>query len=259
VREDAALLKEEFLSSAAHDLRTPLTVVLGQAELLERRLRRDPSTAVDPASVGRIVREARRLRDLVTELLDVQRLEQGRVVMDLVPADVCQIVEAVRDRHAGAGTAIDVSRPDEPLVSPVDRPRLEQVIENLVDNAVKYGSQGRAPEITIEAADHEVQIAVIDHGVGIPESDRDRIFERFYRASNVRSVTDTGLGMGLYICRRVIEAHHGRIWYEPTPGGGSTFRVMIPLSGGASDTPEPDEPETPEWSGALGSQAVADA
>ncbi|HET9416693.1 MAG TPA: ATP-binding protein [Candidatus Limnocylindria bacterium] len=259
VREDAALLKEEFLSSAAHDLRTPLTVVLGQAELLERRLQRNPAATVDPASIGRIVREARRLRDLVTELLDVQRLEQGRVVMELVPADVCQIVEAVRDRHAGAGMTIDVTRPDEPLVSAVDRPRLEQVIENLVDNAVKYASGQRAPEITIESAEGEVRIAVIDHGVGIPEPDRDRIFERFYRASNVRSVTDTGLGMGLYICRRVVEAHHGRIWHEPTPGGGSTFRVAIPLSDAASHTVQRDAPDTPEWNGAVGSEAVADA
>ncbi|MDQ2674570.1 MAG: ATP-binding protein [Chloroflexota bacterium] len=255
VREDAAQLKEEFLSSAAHDLRTPLTVVLGQAELLERRLQRDPASRVDPTSIERIVREARRLRDLVTELLDVQRLEQGRVVMELVPVDVCQIVEAVRDRHAGAGMEINVTRPDEPLVSSVDRPRLEQVIENLVDNAVKYGSRERAPEITIDSAEGEVQIAVIDHGVGIPEQDRDRIFERFYRASNVRSVTDTGLGMGLYICRRVVEAHNGRIWHEPTPGGGSTFRVTIPLSG----TTDPAVATTgPEWNGTVGSKAVAD-
>lgn len=256
-REDAAILKEEFLSAAAHDLRTPLTVVLGQAELLERRLARDPGSSVDPASVGRIVREARRLRDLVSELLDAQRLEQGRVVMELVPTDVCQIVESVRDRHAGAGVEIEVIRPDEPLVGSVDRPRLEQVIENLVDNAVKYGSRKRAPQIEIGATDGSVQIAVIDHGVGIPESDRDRIFERFFRASNVRSVTDTGLGMGLYICRRVVEAHGGRIWHEPTPGGGSTFRVSLPLQG-MEETAHHPSGGVPDWKGSLGSEAVAD-
>jgi signal transduction histidine kinase len=257
VREDAALLKEEFLSAAAHDLRTPLTVVLGQAELLERRLQRDPAGPVDPAGVARIVREARRLRDLVSDLLDAQRLEQGRVVMDLVPADVCQIVESVRDRHAGADVTIDVIRPDEPLVGSVDRPRLEQVIENLVDNAVKYGSRNRAPRIDVAAVDGSVQIAVVDHGVGIPESERDRIFERFFRASNVRSVTDTGLGMGLYICRRIVEAHGGRIWHEPTPGGGSTFRVSLPLQGMDPSKEAIDEDE-PEWNG-LGSEMVADA
>jgi signal transduction histidine kinase len=257
VREDAALLKEEFLSAAAHDLRTPLTVVLGQAELVERRLQRDPASPVDVASVGRIVREARRLRDLISDLLDAQRLEQGRVVMDLVPADVCQIVEIVRDRHAGAGLAIEVTRPDQPLVSLVDRPRLEQLIENLVDNAVKYGSRKRPPQIEVQAVDGSVQIAVLDHGVGIPDSERDRIFERFFRASNVRSVTDTGLGMGLYICRRIVEAHGGRIWYEPTPGGGSTFHVSLPLVGVEPSAEAPAETE-PEWNGTLGSEAAAD-
>ena len=258
VREDAAILKEEFLSAAAHDLRTPLTVVLGQAELLERRLQRNPESPVDPASVGRIVREARRLRDLVSNLLDAQRLELGRVVMELVPADVCQIVEAVRDRHAGAGVAIDVTRPDEPLVSSVDRPRIEQVLENLIDNAVKYGSRTRPPQIVIQAVNGSVEIAVVDHGVGIPEPERDQVFERFFRASNVRSVTDTGLGMGLYICRRIVEAHDGRIWHEPTPGGGSTFRVSLPMQGAVAVTEATDTDEI-EWTGGIASKAVADA
>jgi signal transduction histidine kinase len=180
--------------------------------------------------------------------------------MELVPVDVCQIVEAVRDRHAGAGMAIEVTRPDQPLVSSVDRPRLEQVIENLVENAVKYGSRNRPPQIEISPAEGEVRIAVIDHGVGIPDSDRDRIFERFFRASNVRSATDTGLGMGLYICRRVVEAHHGRIWHEPTPGGGSTFRVTLPLAEARpTRLVEPREPADPDWQPGTGSEAVADA
>ena len=257
-REDAALLKEEFLSAAAHDLRTPLTVVLGQAELLERRLQREPTANVDRTSVGRIVREARRLRDLVGELLDAQRLEQGRVVMDLEPADLCQLVESVRDRHSAAGTSVRVTRPDRPLVGAVDRPRLEQVLENLVENAMKYGSHGGVPEIEIDADDGAAQITVVDHGVGIPEADRARIFERFFRASNVESVTDTGLGLGLYICRRIVNAHGGRIWHEPTPGGGSTFHISLPLQDAGGP---PDEAATaePGWSSSVGSEAAADA
>ena len=256
-REDAARLKEEFLSAAAHDLRTPLTVVLGQAELLERRLQRDPAGQVDPAGIERIVREARRLRDLINQLLDAQRLEQGRVVMDLEPTDLCRIVEGVLDRHAAEGASLQLTRPDRPIVGSVDRPRLEQVIENLVENAVKYGSHSGAPEIEIEEVDGAARISVIDHGVGIPQADRGRIFERFFRASNVRSVTDTGLGLGLYICRRIVNAHGGRIWHEPTPGGGSTFRVSLPLE----QRPEPvaeTTPAEPAWSPSLGSEAAAD-
>jgi signal transduction histidine kinase len=256
-REDAARLKEEFLSSAAHDLRTPLTVVLGQSELLERRLQRDPTAPVDPASVARIVREARRLRDLVSELLDAQRLEQGRVVMDLEPADLRQIVEAVRERHAEQGAMVRVTGSDHPLVSSVDRPRVEQVVENLVENARKYGPAADAPEIAIGSSDGAARIAVIDHGVGIPEAERERIFERFFRASNVQNVTDTGLGLGLYICRRIVEAHGGRIWHEPTPGGGSTFVVSLPLDHGSPAEASGRTERT--WSPPIATEAVADA
>jgi len=256
-REDAARLKEEFLSSAAHDLRTPLTVVLGQSELLERRIQRDPTAPVDPASVARIVREARRLRDLVSELLDAQRLEQGRVVMDLEPTDLRQIVEAVRERHAEEGATVRVTGPEQPLIGSVDRPRIEQVIENLVENARKYAPDAEAPEIVIETAEGTARIAVVDHGVGIPEAERERIFERFFRASNVQNVTDTGLGLGLYICRRIVEAHGGSIRHEPTPGGGSTFVVNLPLDDGKP--PEASGATERTWSAPVATEAVADA
>lgn len=229
-REEAARMKEEFLSAAAHDLRTPLTVVLGQAELLERRLARDPSAVVDAASIGRIAREARRLRDLVSELLDAQRLEQGRAVMDLVPADLNVIADAVRERHLPAGAVSSSTDHDAPIVALVDRPRIEQVIENLVDNAAKYGAPGQAPVLDLRVEDGQARFTVTDHGIGVPEAERERIFERFYRASNAQSITDTGLGLGLAICRHVIEEHGGRIWHEPTPGGGSTFVVTLPLA-----------------------------
>jgi signal transduction histidine kinase len=228
-REDATRLKEEFLSAAAHDLRTPLTVVLGQAELMERRSIRSPERPIDPAGLARIVREARRLRDLVAELLDAQRLEDGRAVLDRSPADVREVVSAIRDRHAGSGVQIGVRLPAEPLVSAIDRPRIEQVLDNLLENALKYGPAGGAPEVAVAQADGHARISVIDRGVGIPEAERERIFERFYRASNAHDVTDTGLGLGLYICRRIVDEHGGRIRHEETPGGGSTFVIDLPL------------------------------
>ncbi len=251
-REDAAHLKEEFLSAAAHDLRTPLTVVLGQAELLERRLARNPEARVDPASVARIVREARRLRDLVSELLDAQRLEQGRAIGELVPADLFGIVDGVRDRHAGSGVPVEVEDSDDPVIVAIDRPRFEQVLENLLENAIKYGTPGgRPPLVRIERRADEAIVSVVDHGMGIPEHERARIFERFFRASNAQSVTDTGLGLGLYICRRVVVEHGGRIWHEPTPDGGSTFLIALPL---AAKPPavEPDPaPVDAGWSARL--------
>ncbi|MGI8828926.1 MAG: ATP-binding protein [Candidatus Limnocylindria bacterium] len=254
-REEAAQLKEEFLSAAAHDLRTPLTVVLGQAELLERRLARNPATPVDPAGVERLVREARRLRDLVSELLDAQRLAQGHVIMDRTPDDLCAMVELVLSRHAERGVTIPLARPDEPLIGLLDRPRMEQVLENLIENAMKYGEQ--PPRIEVSAEGEEARIAVIDTGVGIPTDERGRIFERFFRASNVQSVTDTGLGLGLHICRRIVEEHGGRIWHEPTPGGGSTFVVTLKLE--PSMNPAPDSGPMPAWPSTSGTEALADA
>ncbi|HSJ00105.1 MAG TPA: ATP-binding protein [Patescibacteria group bacterium] len=258
-REDATRLKEEFLSAAAHDLRTPLTVVLGQAELMERRAIRNPGRPVDEAGLARIVREARRLRDLVAELLDAQRLEDGRAVLDRSPADVSQVVETVRERHAGNGVEIEVSRPSEPLVSSIDRPRIDQVLDNLVENALKYGPSGGAPEIEVSRADDYVRISVIDHGVGIPEAERERIFERFYRASNAQDVTDTGLGLGLYICRRIVDEHDGRIRHEETPGGGSTFVIDLPLDPGAATAQNAEPMVEEELPHRIAGQAVADA
>lgn len=227
-REEAARLKEEFLSAAAHDLRTPLTVVLGQAELLERRMTRDPNAPPDAAGITRIAREARRLRDLVSELLDAQRLEQGAAIMSPVDSDLRDVVRAVHERFRDHGLDLRLRVSDEPIISSVDRMRLEQVLDNLVENALKYTANGELPELALESTGSEARLLVIDHGVGIPEDERERIFERFYRASNVQSITDTGMGLGLYICRRIVEAHGGRTWVEPTPGGGSTFIVVLP-------------------------------
>ena len=259
-REEATRLKEEFLGAAAHDLRTPLTVVLGQAELMERRAARHPERPVDPAGLARIVREARRLRDLVAELLDAQRLEDGRAVSERRPADLREVVEAVRDRHAANGVTIGIRAPEAPLVSAIDRPRIEQVLDNLVENAVKYGPADGTPEIQVEAGDVNARISVVDHGVGIPEGERERVFERFYRASNAQDVTDTGLGLGLYICRRIVDEHDGRIRHTETPGGGSTFVIELPLDPSAAATTQPApaaDPEMPYL--APGAQAVADA
>jgi len=132
---------------------------------------------------------------------------------------------------------------------------MEQVLENLIENAMKYGDQ--PPRLEINASGDEARIAVIDRGVGIPEDERDRVFERFFRASNVQSVTDTGLGLGLHICRRIVAEHGGRIWHEPTPGGGSTFVVALKLE--SPLTPTSDADPVPAWPSASGAGALADA
>lgn len=260
-REESARLKEEFLSAAAHDLRTPLTVVLGQAELLERRVMRDPNAPPDAAGVSRMVREARRLRDLVTELLDAQRLEQGTEVMDLEHVDLRTVIESVRLRYHDQGIDLKVTSPAVAVVGAIDAPRFEQVIDNLVENAIKYSVGGVLPEVELAIYGSSARISVTDHGVGVPDDERERIFERFYRASNVQGKAETGIGLGLYICRRIIEAHDGRIWVTPGPEGGSTFSVSIPVSAGAVDgKPEPSQLSAPSSGhGTDAMEAAADA
>jgi signal transduction histidine kinase len=156
--------------------------------------------------------------------------------------------------------AVRIRVPDAPLVSLIDRPRIEQVLDNLVENAVKYGPAGGTPEIEADARDAYARISVVDHGVGIPEGERERVFDRFYRASNAQDVTDTGLGLGLYICRRIIDEHEGRIGHTETPGGGSTFVIDLPLDPDAAAARQPAtlaEPGAPYPS--AGAQVVADA
>ncbi len=257
-REESARLKEEFLSAAAHDLRTPLTVVLGQAELLERRVARDPTAPPDAAGIQRMVREARRLRDLVTELLDAQRLEQGAEVMDLEPVDLRTIVESVRRRYHDQGIDLKVTIPADPVVGSIDAPRFEQVIDNLVENAIKYTSDGRLPEVELTVDGGAARISVTDNGVGVPEEERERIFDRFYRGSNVQGTSESGIGLGLYICRRIMDAHNGRIWVEPGHEGGSVFVVSIAVETGAVVS----NAQAAEWTSASGPdvmEAAADA
>ena len=239
-REDATTLKEEFLSAAAHDLRTPLTVLLGQAELMERRLQKEPTAPVDPAGIARIVRESRRLRDLVSQLLDAQRLESVGPSEDQQPIDVRSVLRTCLDRYASADRPIEPAMGSEPILVRMDPVRLEQVVDNLLENAAKYAPDGAATELRVWREGAEARITVADHGIGIPAGERTMVFERFFRASNAQARSDTGLGLGLYICRLIIEGHGGRIWIEETPGGGSTFHVGLPAepaSGEVYDAP----------------------
>lgn len=226
-REETTLLKEEFLSAAAHDLRTPLTVLLGQAELLERRLQRDPTATIDPAGIVRIARESRRLRDLVSDLLEAQRLENVGPSADQEPADLQEVVRSSLERYGYAGAKFTPDLPEEPILVGMDRVRLEQVLDNLLENALKYAPSGAPTEVRAWTENGEARISIADHGMGIPDGERGAVFERFVRASNAQARSDTGLGLGLYICRRIIEGHGGRIWADETPGGGSTFHVAL--------------------------------
>lgn len=230
-QEEATRMKEDFISAAAHDLRTPLTTLLGQAELLERRFRNDPDRKTELAGVSRMVRTSAQLADLVQDLLEAARLEQGRVELQTESTDLAGLVLDVASRQAGAEDRIRVEAA-EPAVAEVDPPRMRQVLRNLFENALKYSPGGAPVRVRVWVEGREVRIAVEDQGIGIPDGDLPELFGRFRRASNVDDRKFAGMGLGLYICREVVRRHGGRIWAESRLGSGSTFHVALPLAAG---------------------------
>jgi signal transduction histidine kinase len=229
--EEAARLKEDFISAAAHDLKTPLTTLVAQAQFLERRAALEPAAPADLPGIQRIVREAKRLSALVLELLDAARLEQGRLVGEREPVDLVELARDVADRDSYQGRTITISA-NAPVVGTYDPRRIGQVLENLVDNAVKYSPDGGDVRIGVKQVDGRALIDVTDGGIGIPPEDLPQIFERFHRASNVDDRRFAGMGLGLFICKGIVEQHGGRIWVESRLGRGTTFHVDLPAGPG---------------------------
>jgi hypothetical protein len=226
--EEAVRLRDEFLSIAAHELRTPLSAVQLQLQgLLE------VPGAIDPrirARVERACRSGDRLVTLVDTLLDVSRITSGSLtlvpsIFDLTAA-VQEVVERFREHAVRAHSPVTVRSPG-PLQGSWDRLRIEQVVTNLLVNALKYAS-GTQVDIVLAGDDAEVTIRIADGGPGIPESEWERIFRRFERAAPMRNFG--GLGLGLYVARQIVEAHGGTIDLAPGRARGAEFVIRLPRS-----------------------------
>jgi PAS domain S-box-containing protein len=227
--EETLRLRNEFMAIAAHELRTPITSVMGQAQLALRQLGRD--VAADSRvtrSLHVIVRQARTLTQLIGQLLDVSRLESGKLMIEPERTDVVPIVAQVVDsaRLLESGHEISIDAPPM-LEADIDELRFEQLANNLVTNAVKYSPAGGAIEVVLRATARSMELSVRDHGIGVPPEKRARIFERFYQAHG--ETYQQGLGLGLYIGRQIVELHGGEIRAEFPDDGGSRFVVTLPL------------------------------
>ena len=225
--EAATRLKDDFLSAAAHDLKTPLTVLLGQAELLERFAARTPSAPTDLERVRRIANEARHLQRLVEELLDASRVEDDRLVRNLEPNDLVELATEACARHQVDG-ARPIVQAEGPVTGRFDRTRIVQLLDNLIGNARKYSADADAIEVRVWRDGGEARISVTDSGIGFLPEDLPHLFERFYRGGNTSDSRHDGMGLGLYISRGIAEQHGGRIWAEANPVGGATFHVALP-------------------------------
>jgi signal transduction histidine kinase len=234
-REQAAQrIKDDFLSIVSHELRTPLTSIQGYSQLLEARLRTNQSGESKEMAHLRVIRsQVSRMRRLVDDLLDVSRIDRrGAVSIETVDFDLAdEIREAVtRIRREHRDREIEVRVP-ESLGIHADRDRLDQVLGNLLENAVKYSPDGGPITVTAEGRGGEIDVRVADVGLGIPAEHRENVFERFYQADGEAGRRRFGgLGLGLYISRAIIDAHGGRIWSAPNTdaGRGSVFGFRIP-------------------------------
>lgn len=221
--------REQFVTSVSHELRTPLTAVLGHLELMLGDEDLDEEV-VRPLQV--VHRNALRLRNLVSDLLQTAQQSQGRLELSRTATDVSDLVteavESARPLATSAGVRLVVDVPG-PVVAWVDRTRLRQVVDNVVYNAVKYTDRGGRVDLRLRADGHAVVVEVSDTGIGIEPADLDRLFVPFFRSREAQERKVPGIGLGLGIARAIVEAHEGHLDVRSTPGLGSTFVVTVPV------------------------------
>jgi signal transduction histidine kinase len=230
--------REEFVSIASHELRTPLTTVKGYAQFLAHHVRQPDW---DRARLGwlaqQLLGQVNRLEVLVGDLLDASRLQQGRLELRPEAADLVELA-----RQALAHFAVSPDQTDqhtfvldapEPLPGRWDPARLDQVLSNLISNAVKYSPNGGEIRVSVRRLDGQAELRVKDHGIGIPANEQAGLFRPFARSETVRRSVN-GVGLGLYITAQIVARHQGTILVESAPGSGSTFIVRLPIHADAT-------------------------
>jgi signal transduction histidine kinase/DNA-binding response OmpR family regulator len=229
--QQAVGLRDEFLSIASHELRTPLSTIQLILQSLEGTARKLNSNELLP-KIQRVLRQVARLAELVTKLLDVTRIGAGQLQLEIEELDFVPVVREIVERFAepalAAGSPLRIHVPHS-LIVRADRSRLDQVVTNLLSNAIKFGA-GKPVDLTLQGDASRLQLTVRDHGIGIPPEYLFRIFNRFERAVSTRHYG--GLGLGLYITRRIVEAHGGTIHVDSAPGAGAAFTINLPVGAG---------------------------
>jgi signal transduction histidine kinase len=232
-RSEAALrARDDLLAVAAHELKTPLTTVLGYTQTLQLRVAREGHyTRRDQDTLRVIAAQAKRLQRLIDSVLDLARLHNGQMQIARQVFDLAALArQAVENaRLTAARHLIEFHDPDAPIVIQGDSVRLEQVLQNLLDNAVKYSPADGVITVCVEQRNAKAVLSVSDQGIGIPEAARAQLFERFFRASNLDRRRMQGTGIGLSIVSEIVALHGGVVEVDSAEGHGSTFTVRLPL------------------------------
>lgn len=230
---EAVALRDEFLTIASHELKTPITSLKLQLQMVRRRIKSDtgapPSREFIEKSFDVAITQVGRLTTLVEDLLDVSRMRAGKLGLNLESVNVSEMLHEIVERYRShfESTKTPLSVKIQPgILAQWDRSRIEQVIVNLISNALKY-APGKEVSIDLRTQLSRAMITIEDHGPGVRKTEQDRIFERFERAVSARNVS--GLGLGLFISKGIIHSHRGEIWIESEPGHGAKFTVAIPL------------------------------
>jgi signal transduction histidine kinase len=226
---------EEFLAHAAHEIKNPLASIKGYADLLLRRAAKDPA---DPYRKGlaTISQQVGRTTTLLDQISDITRLGAGRLPIERHASDFAMIVDRVVQEYQAANQqhTIAFDGDDTALLGRFDPVRMAQVVGAVIGNALKFSDDGGVVNVLLRRSDADdgtalARLAVSDTGVGVPEGEQERVFERFFQGSNIRG-TYAGLGIGLYIARAIVDLHGGRIWLESERGSGTTCHVALPLT-----------------------------
>ena len=243
VAERADRAKGEFLANMSHEIRTPLHAILSFAGFGIRRAEAEPHKV--RGYCEKIDASGRRLLDLVNNLLDLSKLDAGRMTFDFQRLDLAAAVACVADEFTSLlserGLAVRFVRPADPVLGDADRTRYLQVVRNLLGNAAKFAPPGSEIDVLLEDRAGRVELTVRDRGPGVPEAERRAIFEKFVQSS-ATATTAGGTGLGLSIVAEIVKGHGGRVWVENHPDGGAVFRVVTPavLAPAAASTTEAD-------------------
>lgn len=221
--------KDEFINIASHELKTPLTTLKAYAQIMSRSIQNNDISKLNIYS-QRMNKQLDILQDYVNDLLDVNKIQAGKLVIRKQDFDIYNMMEEINDQMQEILPEYKLSITPIHQIITADKERIEQVLVNIITNAAKYSSRSKEINVKIQKNNHDIEISVQDFGIGIPKNKQLKIFDRFFQVDKVKGINTGGLGLGLYISKSIIDQHNGKIWVKSVEGKGSTFYFTIPLN-----------------------------